>query len=211
MLDRILLWAVLAVGLGAPLQGQAVVAGSGHDKAKPAPTRPAARPTSPEDADVLANAALRGDVETVRAQLAKGVDPDARGGLGKSALRAATSFGCMTAPEKDVLAIVDLLIETGAVVNEVDDYGLGVLLMASQKCKAPVIARLLKAGADVEQRSPQGFSPLAMALIVKNFDAARALVEHGARLSRESMAKIFPEAPADPEQAALVKRATGAR
>jgi ankyrin repeat protein len=83
--------------------------------------------------------------------------------------------------------------------------------MPSQKCKAAAVTRLLKAGADVEQRSPQGLSPLAMALIVNNFDAARALADHGARLSRESMAKIFPEPPADPEQAALVKRATAAR
>ena len=211
MLIRVLVCAALTAGFVAPLRAQGVVVGSSSDKRKPAATGPDSRSASKEDADLLAGAALRGDVESVRALLAKGGDPNARGGLGKTPLRCATSYACMTAPDKDVLTIVDLLIENGANVNEVDDYGHGVLLMAAQKCKAPAITRLLKAGADVEQRSPQGYSPLAMALIVKNFDAARALVDHGARLSRESMAKIFPEPPADPEQAALVKRAVAAR
>jgi ankyrin repeat protein len=205
---RILSCAALTLGISAPLRAQGVVVGGSKEKPQPAATRAAGRPTSAQEADQLANAALRGDVESVRALLAKGVDPNARGGLGKAPLRAATSYGCMTAAEKDVLAIVDLLIEHGADVNDVDDYGHGTLLMAAQKCKAAAITRLLKAGADSEQRSPQGFSPLAMALIVGNFDAARALVDHGARLSRESMAKIFPEPPTEPEQAALVKRAT---
>jgi ankyrin repeat protein len=208
---RILSSLAMTLGLAASLGAQGVVVGSSNDKAKPAATRAAPRPTSAEEADILANAALRGDTESVRALLAKGVDPNVRGGMGKGALRAATSFGCMTAQEKDVLAIVDLLIEHGADVNEVDDFGHGVLLMAAQKCKAAVVTRLLKAGADTEQRSPQGFSPLSMALVVSNFDAARALVDHGARLSRASMAKIFPEPPADPEQAALVRRGTAPR
>jgi ankyrin repeat protein len=203
-----LLSAVLVPGLAAPVHAQGVVVG-GKEKPRPASAAPR---LAPEDgADLLVGAALGGDVETVRSLLARGVDPKARGSLRKTPLRAATSVGCMTVPEKDVLAILDLLIERGADVNDVDEFGLGVLLMASQKCKAAVITRLLKAGADTEQRSPQGYSPLAMAFIVKNFDAARALVDHGARLKRESIAKLFPEPPADPEQAALVKRATAGR
>ncbi len=201
---RVFWSATLVLALVAPVGAQGVVVGKGKPRS--------ASPLDPsEGADLLVGAALGGDVESVRALLARGVDPDLRGALRKTPLRAATSIGCMTVPEKDVLAIIDLLLEHDADVNEVDDFGLGVLLMASQKCKGPVIARLLKAGADTEQRSPQGYSPLAMAFIVKNFDAARTLVDHGARLSRESMAKIFDEPLADPEQAALVKRATSPR
>jgi ankyrin repeat protein len=203
--------AVLAAFFPSPLAAQGVVVGGARDKAKPAPAARASNTTS-EQADLLAHAAMRGQVDDVRALLAKGIDPNVRGSLGKTPLRMATSLACtMSVPEKDVLAIVDALIEKGADVNEVDDFGLGVLLMAAQKCKAAPVTRLLKAGADMEQRSPQGFSPLSMALIVKNYEAAGALVDHGARLSRASIAKLFPEPPAEPELAALVKRATAAR
>jgi ankyrin repeat protein len=205
--------AVLAQAV--PSLAQSVIVGS-KDKAKPSPsptasTRASARPTSPDEADALGNAAMRGDVATVKALLARGVDPNVRGSLKKSPLRMATSVGCMMTAEKDVLAVVDVLIAGGSDVNEVDDFGLGVLLMTAQKCKASAVTRLLKAGADPEQRSPQGLSPLSMALIVKNYDAAAALIDHGVRLSKASITKIFPEPPEEPELAALVKRATGAQ
>jgi len=191
---------------------QAVVVGDGKPDKTQASPRARAGSTSTGDASLLADAAMRGDVERVRALLGRGIDPNVRGEIGKTPLRMATSYACMmSVPEKDVLAVLDALIEGGANVNEVDDFGHGILLMAAQKCKAAAVTRLLKAGADTEQRSPQGFSPLSMALIVKNYDAAGALVDHGARLSRASMAKLFPEPPAEPELAALVKRATAAK
>jgi ankyrin repeat protein len=212
-----------AVVLAVPLLAHAVMASGdkdkGRDKEKARPAASASpvaagasrRPTSAQEADLLVNAAMRGDSGSVRTLLARGVDPNVRGSIGKTPLRAATSLGCMMQPsEADGLAVLDALIAAGANVNDVDDFGLGVLLMAAQKCKAAPVRRLLEAGADYEQRSPQGFSPLSMALIVKNYDAAEALVAHGARLSRESMAKIFPEPPPEPAVAALVKRATAA-
>jgi uncharacterized protein len=196
-----------------PSLGQSVIVGS-QDKAEPSPrptasTRASAR-SSPEAVEALGSAALRGDVATVKALLARGVDPNVRGSLKKSPLRMATSVGCMMTAEKDVLAVVDALIAGSADVNEVDDFGLGALLMTAQKCKASVVTRLLKAGADPEQRSPQGLSPLSMALIVKNYDAATALIDHGVRLSKASITKLFPEPPEEPELKALVKRATAA-
>ena len=201
----------LAVALfapGATVQAQSVTVGE-KDKGK----RASARPTSGAEAELLANAAMRGDVVSVRALLAKGVDPNVRGdSLGKTPLRMATSLACtMSVPEKDVLAVVDALIAGGADVNEVDRFGHGVLLMTAQKCKGAVVTRLLEAGADPERRDPQGLSPLSMALIVKNYDAATALVDSGVRLSAASMAKIFPEPPTEPEVLALVKRATASK
>jgi ankyrin repeat protein len=172
------------------------------------------RPPAGSDAaltDSLASAVMSGSLEQVQALLKAGADPNAVGNLRKPALRLATGHGCMMAAEKDVLAVVDALLAAGADVNHVDDFGLGVLLMASQKCKGPVVTRLLKAGADAEQRNPQGMSPLAMAFVVQNYDAAEALVDHGARLSRASIAKLFDEPPADAKAAALVKRATAAK
>ncbi|HET7746441.1 MAG TPA: ankyrin repeat domain-containing protein [Vicinamibacteria bacterium] len=177
----------------------------------PAAAGPARRAAAPEELDRLGNAAMRGDLAGVRAALATGMSAKGRTSLGHTPLRMATSFACSMpgAKPQDVLGIVDALIEAGADVNHVDDYGHGDLLMAAQKCKGEVVTRLLKAGGDAEQRSPQGFSPLSMAFIVKNYDAAAALVDHGARLSPESIKKIFEEPPAEPELAALVKRATG--
>ena len=201
--SRSALTAALVLAVPLLVQGGTL---AGKDKRSPAPARPT---TSAQDPDLLVTAAMRGDAGAVRALLARGMDPNVRGGIGKTPLRAATSLGCMMqASEAELLAVIDALVAAGANVNEVDDFGLDVLLMAAQKCKAAAVTRLLKAGADYERRSPQGFSPLSMALIVKNYDAAEALVAHGARLSRESMAKIFPEPPTEPAVAALVKRAT---
>lgn len=192
--------AVVAALAAAPSFAQAVMVGDGRPES----------PASARLADALGSAAMKGDVVSVKALLAKGADPNAKSSVEKSALRSATSLGCMMAKEEDVLAVVDVLLAAGANVNEVDDFGLSVLLMAAQKCKAPVIERLLAAGGDTEVRSPQGYTPLAMAFIVQNHDAAEALVAHGARLSPESIAKLFAEPPDDPKVAALVKRATAA-
>lgn len=202
----LILAAGLAAGAGSAL-AQAVTVGDGK-----AP-RPAssARASDPELTDALATASMSGNLERVQALLKAGADPNGTGSLRKPPLRLATAHGCMMAAEKDVLPVVDALLAAGADVNHVDDYGLGVLLMAAQKCKGTVVTRLLKAGADPEQRSPQGLSPLSMALVVENDDAAEALVEHGVRLSRASVAKLFPEPPTDPKRAALVKRATAAK
>lgn len=211
MRTRDLLFALVLALPDGTSSAQAVVVGSGEKKPPAPAVRPSGRTASPEEADALASAAMKADLPAVQSLLGRGVDANAKGSLGKSPLRMATSYGCMMAQEKDVLPVVDTLIAAGADVNEVDAFGHGVLLMTAQKCKAAVVTRLLKAGADTEQRSPQGLSPLSMALIVENYDAAGALVDHGARLSRASMEKIFPEPPTAPEVAALVKRATAAK
>lgn len=78
----------------------------------------------------------------------------------------------------------------------------------AQKCPRSVIDAFVKAGAKLDSRSPQGFTPLSMALLVGNLDAAEALVDHGARLSPQARQKLFPETPADARVAALVKRAS---
>jgi ankyrin repeat protein len=201
---RKLFLAAAAVAALAPLPALAQAPAASPDTA-------ARRPATPQEADALGAAAMRADVAAVKELLARGINPNTTGSLGKTPLRMATSLACSMpgASEANVTAIVDALITAGADVNHVDQFGLGDLLMAAQKCKAPVVKRMLEAGGDVEKRSPQGYTPLAMALIVQNYSAAGALVDHGARLSPQAMKKIFPEPPTDAEVAALVKKATG--
>ena len=98
--------------------------------------------------DALGAAAMRADLAGVKELLARGIDANTTGSLGKSPLRMATSLACSMpeASEANVTAIVDALISAGADVNHVDQFGLGDFLMAAQKCKAPVIKRMLEVG-----------------------------------------------------------------
>ncbi len=103
--------------------------------------------------------------------------------------------------------MIAALLAGGANPNAIDTGEVPLLVYVAQQCPRPVIDAFVAAGARLDARSPQGFTPLSMALIVKNLDAAEALVDHGARLSPEAVRKLFPEPPTDERLAALVKRA----
>ena len=162
------------------------------------------------DPENLIGAAMSGNAQTAEALLSAGVDPNAKGVLPQSALQLA-ALGCAgdrVKPEK-VLQTIDALLNHGARVNEPGMGGLTALFVAVQNCPADVVRRLLKAGADMNSRTPQGYSPLSMALIVENYDAADVLIEAGARLSAEAASKLLDGENKDDRLAKLVKRARG--
>ena len=161
------------------------------------------------DADTLIHAATMHDGRLVGAVLASGVDADARGILPQSALQLAVSTQCSDSPKgaEDHLALVDLLIAKGADVRDTSFGDSEIVIWAAQQCPPAVVARLLDAGASLEARTPQGFSPLSMALVVKNYDTAELLIERGARLKPETVKKLFSAPGDDARLAALVKRA----
>lgn len=164
------------------------------------------------DADTLTHAAAMHDVKLVAAVLATGVSPDARGILPHSALQLVASTQCADPPHgrEAQLQIIDLLIAKGADVHDKSFGSSEIVIWAAQQCPPVVVERLLDAGANIEARSPQGFSPLSMALAVRNHDTAELLINRGARLSPEAARRLFSDTGDDQRLAELVERAKGA-
>jgi ankyrin repeat protein len=116
--------------------------------------------------------------------------------------------GCVAnrVPAEAVDAMVAALLAAGADPNSIEMGDLPLLAAAARQCPGPVTEALHEAGGDLDARSPQGFTPLSLALIVKNIDAAETLVDLGARLSAASLDVLFPVPAEDPRLVALVER-----
>jgi Ankyrin repeats (3 copies) len=98
-------------------------------------------------------AASRGDVATVNALLARGVDPnqaDERTGL--TPLTQSSLYGHVE--------VVRLLLRAGADLNRASKDGLTALTQACVKGQIEVLDFLLSKGADVNSRSVTSFTPL---------------------------------------------------
>ena len=160
------------------------------------------------DPENVIAAVMRGDAAALEVLLAAGVDPNAKGSLPHSALQMA-SLSCQggRVSEGHILDVMDVLIRHGARVNEPGVGGLDALFVAVQNCKPAIVRRLVTGGANINSRTPQGYTPLSMALIVKNYDAAEVLIEAGARLSAEAAGKLLDAKEKDPRLTQLVKRA----
>ena len=165
------------------------------------------------DADTLIHSAMMQDEQLVAATLAAGVDADARGILPQSALQLVASTQCQEPPHgRDVqMRIIGMLLDAGADVHDKAFGDTEIIVWAAQQCPPIVVARLLDAGANIEARSPQGFSPLSMALIVKNHDTAELLIERGARLKPETVTKLFSDLGDDTRIKDLVAKASAPR
>ena len=162
-----------------------------------------------QDADILVSLVMNGEVETVEALLAAGLDVNGANLLRKPILRIAMS-ACASqrySPERQ-LAMAEVLLSHGAAVNE-EGGELSPLMVAAQHCPAPMVRRLLAAGADSNFKTSLGYSPLAMAFVMKNYAAAEALIESGARLSAAAAARLLEGKNDDAERVALLKKAQG--
>lgn len=159
------------------------------------------------DSSNLVSPIIGGDVERVEELLDAGTDlndPE----LIKPVLQlAAMSCAGKQVDTETIVAMMDLLIARGAKPNNPSDKELSALMTAAQQCPAPVVLRLVKAGADMKFRSSLGYTPLSMAFIVNNLDAAEALIDSGAKLSAEAAAKLADHHPDDPRYQNLLKRA----
>jgi len=108
-----------------------------------------------------------------------------------------------------VLAVIEVLLKHGAKANESAPSELSPLMVAAQHCPAPVVRRLVKAGADIKFKTSLGISTLSMAFITGNLDAAEALIDAGARLTPEAAGKLLKDHQDDARRVALVKKAGG--
>ena len=120
-------------------------------------------------------AARDGDVQAVRALIAKRTNVNVRGSDGSSAL--------LWAAYNADAEMVRALIAAGAEVNSPNRYGITPLLQASRTGDAAVMGALLKAGADPKLTHPLGETPLMAASKTGRIDAVRLLLEAGASVN----------------------------
>jgi ankyrin repeat protein len=124
----------------------------------------------------VANAAMRGDRDAVRAALGRRADVNAAQIDGTTALH--------WAAERNDLEMADLLIRAGARVDARTREGVMPLQLAAVNGSAPMIDRLLKAGADPNAAlTVSGDTAVMMAARTGNPDAIRVLVEAGANVN----------------------------
>jgi uncharacterized protein len=139
-----------------------------HAQVRPAPGR--------ATTTVVADAAMSGDREALRAAIARKADVNAPQADGSTALH--------WAAERDDLEAAELLIEAGARVSATTREGVTPLQLAATNGSAAMLGRLLRAGADANAPlTPAGDTALMMAARTGKTDAIRALLEAGAAVN----------------------------
>jgi ankyrin repeat protein len=120
-----------------------------------------------------------GQREAAMRALEQGAEIDARGADGATALIWAAHQG-----DRELVAA---LLARGANPDATNDYGVTPLAAASVEADAAILGALLKAGADVEAANAEGQTALMVVARTGRVDAARLLIERGARVNaRES-------------------------
>ena len=131
-------------------------------------------------ASTVADAAKRGDRDAVRAALARKADVNEPQVDGSTALHWAV--------ERDDLEMADLLIRAGARVTTATREGVTPLQLAAINGSAPMLTRLLKAGADPNAPlTAASDTALMMAARTGRVDAIGVLVEAGAKVNTKEI------------------------
>src|SRR5579864_5273170 len=121
-------------------------------------------------------AAQQGDGQAIRSLLQEKADVNAAQGDGMTALHWAAF--------KDDLETAQVLLQAGANVKATTRIGaLTPLIMASKNGDAPMIAALIKAGAEVNTATTDGMTPLMAVAVSGNVEAAKVLLDHGANVN----------------------------
>jgi hypothetical protein len=102
--------------------------------------------------DILIDAACRGDLELVKAELAWGAHPDSRDGR----YWADNSTALMWAAQYGHQQILEELLKANAAVNLFDAAGNTALVRGAEHPK--IVERLLEAGADLSQHNLEGYN-----------------------------------------------------
>jgi ankyrin repeat protein len=123
-------------------------------------------------ASAVADAAMNGDVATVRTLLGQKTDVNAPQADGATAIQ--------WAAYTNNLALADVLIKGGANVKLANHDGATALSLAAINGNAPMIEKLLQAGADPNERQPSGETPLMLASRNGDVDAMKVLVDRKA-------------------------------
>ena len=122
----------------------------------------------------VADAAMRGDRDAVRALLKQGADVGAAHGDGMTALHWAAEHG-----DGDLAAMLLYAGANVAAVTRIGEYT--PLHLASRAASVPVVEALLTAGASVAAKTaPSGVTPLHLAAASGNAAVVKTLIAHGA-------------------------------
>ncbi|MGE0447266.1 MAG: ankyrin repeat domain-containing protein, partial [Vicinamibacterales bacterium] len=166
---------------------------------------------TPEGYSVLMAAARTGNVRLVRALLARGANVDAREGWQEQT-------ALMLAAAENHGDVVRVLVEAGADVNlpsrvldgapprqraaaDVGQQGVHVTFpkggltavhFAARQNAPDAVAALADAGADLDARDPDGFTPVILATLSGNYDVAALLLERGAGLNTADISGRTP-------------------
>ena len=128
----------------------------------------------------VADAAMKGDTQTVHRLLAQKSDVNVPQPDGATALQWASY--------SNNLELADLLIAAGANVKAANRDGATPLYLAATNGSAAMLEKLLKAGADANERNQRGETPLMFAARSGNVDAIRVLLDHQADVNaRETL------------------------
>jgi len=134
----------------------------------------------------LADAAMKGDKDTVKLLLKQGVDIGVAQGDGMTALHWAARNGDAE--------LTQMLLFAGANVKATTRLGgYTPLMMAAEQGHATVIAALLSGGADAKAANALGTTALMLAAQSGNPQAVTTLVENGAEI--EAKEKTFGQTP----------------
>jgi ankyrin repeat protein len=122
----------------------------------------------------VADAAMKGDREALRALLKQGADVSGAQGDGMSALHYAA--------ERGDVEMTEMLVYAGANVGATTRIGQYTPLhLASQSGSGAVVQALVKSGANVSARTTTtGVTPLHLAAATGNADVVKILLDHGA-------------------------------
>jgi len=137
---------------------------------------------APFPSSTVADAAMRGDRDAVRALLQQGADVNAAHGDGMTALHWAS--------ERGDAQLAEMLIYAGAGVRAVTRIGnYTPLHLAGKSGSAPVVALLIDAGADVNAvTTNSGATTLHFAAASGSAEAVAVLIEKGANINAQEMA-----------------------
>jgi len=122
----------------------------------------------------VADAAMRGDREALRAALGRRADVNAPQVDGMTALH--------WAAHQDDVESVELLLRAGANVKAANRYGITPLTLAITNGDSAMVEALLKAGADPNTTLPGGETALMTAARVGTLASVKALVARGAHV-----------------------------
>jgi ankyrin repeat protein len=178
---------------------------------------------SADDARV-ANAAMKGDKETVRNLIWQAADINAARGDGMTALhwaalnndsemtqillaaganvRATTRLGSYTplfmAAKAGASGVLDLLLKAGADPKGKGTDGINALMMAAMAGKKEAVRLLIENGADVNSKeSEHGQTPLIFAAAFNRPEVVDELIKHGADMNLATVIQPYVPIPAD--------------
>ena len=147
-------------------------------------------PREPQQAsanlDAFRNAIKSRKLDTVKALLDAKVDPNsvftAPDPIRKELRTPALIFSVNNSTEE----ITRLLVERGADIGAVDNYGNTTLHAAAQWGRINTIDLLLSRGADIAARTPSGYAPLHAAIHGMQLEAVKHLVAKGAPINAQT-------------------------